>query len=269
MTTSESNSSSLKMSMCSVTSNPISDQDMFLSEIKKYFKIITISMLIDWILNELTILNDYIILYYTFDDVEGQSPEIFLFCLFTLISIIIYGTILYLLNLKILLLTKIIRFCYIIIGILYYLYQIIYKLIELNDIDYSMDPFNVISFVIISLSIVPKITGYMFIKAYEKSIQKIDAAKRETEQQHFLDKIEGKFIRSTNNSIRENEYEKELDKNLEDDEENAFIDKNKNKNNKKNNIKENENENNKEIKEEENKEQEGEKKEQEEEEVAD
>lgn len=64
MNNDSSHSSILKLSMGSVTSNPMSDKDLFLKENKKFYKIITVFMIIDFILNELIILNDNIVLYF-------------------------------------------------------------------------------------------------------------------------------------------------------------------------------------------------------------
>ena len=259
----EPNPSDLKMSMASVVSNPISDRDIYLSESKNFFKIIILSMLMDFLLNELIILNDFILIYYI-SKKDKETAKTFYFCFFTLVLIIIYGLILFLLNLKKLLISRITRFCYLIIGVLYYIYQIIINLIKLSETNYALDAFYIIAFVIIALSILPKIATFMYIKVYERSIKKIEGERRIVEQQHFLDKIEGKFIKSTStSSAREDDYEKEIEKNIEEDEEDLFV-KKYNNNIKNDDIENDNNENKNEMEEEEE-----EKKEQENKEVAD
>jgi hypothetical protein len=216
MNNDSSHSSILKLSMGSVTSNPMSDKDLFLKENKKFYKIITVFMIIDFILNELIILNDNIVLYFMTSG--NKELKIFFFILFTIILMIIFGSILFLLSLKKLTISKIIRFFYLIFGALYSIYQIVIKFIELSENDFPFDPFNILVFVIISLSVIPKIIGFMYMKIYEGTIGKIDDANRAEEQQHFIEKVENKFDRSTTNNMKEVEYEKELDKEMEEDE---------------------------------------------------
>ena len=57
----ETPSTSLKISMGSVTSNPMSDKALFNEENKKFYKIIILVIIIDFFLNELIILHDYIL----------------------------------------------------------------------------------------------------------------------------------------------------------------------------------------------------------------
>ena len=220
MNNDSTHSSILKLSMGSVTSNPMSDKDLFLKENKKFYKIITILMIIDFILNELIILNDNIVLYIITDG--NRELKIFYFILFTIILITIFGLILFLLSIKKSIISKIIRFFYLIFGALYSIYQIFIKFIELSENDFPTDPFNIIVFVIISLSVIPKIIGFMYIRIYEGTIKKINEAGRAEEQQHFIEKVENKFDRSTINKMKEVEYEKELDKEMEEDEEINF-----------------------------------------------
>ena len=220
MNNDSTHSSILKLSMGSVTSNPMSDKDLFLKENKKFYKIITILMIIDFILNELIILNDNIVLYIITDG--NRELKIFYFILFTIILITIFGLILFLLSIKKSIISKIIRFFYLIFGALYSIYQIFIKFIELSENDFPIDPFNIIVFVIISLSVIPKIIGFMYIRIYEGTIKKINEAGRAEEQQHFIEKVENKFDRSTINKMKEVEYEKELDKEMEEDEEIYF-----------------------------------------------
>lgn len=207
----ETPSTSLKISMGSVTSNPMPDIVMFRKENKRFFRIIISLILVDFVLNELIIINDCHLLS-SFFDKDVQEPLIGLFILFTIISIIIFSTIIVFLFLKNLTLSKISRFFYLILGILYYIFQIIIKLIDFAKKKFSLDPFGVIIFILISLTIIPRIVGFLYIKVYERTIKKIDGAKIAEEQVMFIEKVANNLDRSTVNNSREKELEKELDK---------------------------------------------------------
>jgi hypothetical protein len=226
----ETPSTSLKISMGSVTSNPMSDKALFNEENKKFYKIIIILIIIDFFLNELIILHDYILISLLEGEKEEdkdnnnqeKEPELLLFFLFTILSIIIFGLILYVLYLKKLILSKITRFCYLIIGILYYTYQIIIKFIYFGETGFDLDPFNIIFFIIISLTIIPRIMGFLYIRVFERSIVKLDKAKIDEEHVNFIEKVANNLDRSTANKNKDIEYEKELDQTVEEDEEVIF-----------------------------------------------
>jgi hypothetical protein len=233
----ETPSTSLKISMGSVTSNPMSDKALFNEENKKFYKIIIILIIIDFFLNELIILHDYILISLLEGEKEEdkdnnnqeKEPELLLFFLFTILSIIIFGLILYVLYLKKLILSKITRFCYLIIGILYYTYQIIIKFIYFGETGFELDPFNIVFFIIVSLTIVPRIMGFLYIRVFERSIVKLDKAKIDEEHVNFIEKVANNLDRSTVNKNKEIEYEKELDQTVEEDEEVIFKMNNENK----------------------------------------
>ena len=237
----ETPSTSLKISMGSVTSNPMSDKALFNEENKKFYKIIILVIIIDFFLNELIILHDYILRSFLEEDNEEdkekdkdndnqkKEPELLLFFLFTILSIIIYGLILYVLYLKKLILSKITRFCYLIIGILYYVYQIIIKFIYFGETGFELGPFNIVFFIIVSLTIIPRIMGFLYIRVFERSIVKLDKAKIDEEHVNFIEKVANNLDRSTVNKSKEVEYEKELDQTVEEDEEVIFKMNNENK----------------------------------------
>ena len=233
----ETPSTSLKISMGSVTSNPMSDKAIFYQENKKFYKIIIIIIIIDFFLNELIILHDYILIsFLDGDNEEGKDnnnqkkePELLLFFLFTVLSIIIYGLILYVLYLKKLILSKITRFCYLIIGIFYFAYQVIIKFLYFGETGFELDAFNIIFFIIVSLTIIPRIMGFLYIRILERSIVKLDKAKIDEEHVNFIEKVANNLDRSTVNKSKEVEYEKELDQTVEEDEEVIFKMNNENK----------------------------------------
>ena len=230
----ETPSTSLKISMGSVTSNPMSDKALFNEENKRFYKKIIIIIIIDFVLNELIILHDYILISFlerdneedkdkdNDNDNQEKEPELLLFFLFTILSIIIFGLILYVLYLKKLILSKITRFCYLIIGILYYAYQVIIKFIYFGETGFELDPFNIVFFIIVSLTVIPRIMVFLYIRVFERSIVKLDKAKIDEEHVNFIEKVANNLDRSTVNKNKEIEYEKELDQTVEEDEEVIF-----------------------------------------------
>ena len=212
----ETNSTSLKISMASVTSNPLSDKALFGRENKRLYKIILILFVVDFVLNEFIYFNDCGIISAFFDN--KKDPSVGLFILYTILSIFIFSTLLLFLYLKKLILSKITRFFYLIVGILYYIYQIIIKLLFFAKDHFSLDAFDVIFFIAVALTIIPRIVGFLYIKVFERTIKKIYGAKIAEEHAMFIEKVVDKFDRSTTN-IRENEMEKEFAKAVGEDEE--------------------------------------------------
>ena len=208
----ETPSTSLKLSMGSNISNPIADKDLFGKENKRLYKIIILFITLDFILNELIIINDSEII-----SPNDLKKSLLFFLFYTLISIIIFFSILLFIYLNKLLLNKIIRFSYLIIGILYYIYQVIMSIINFANIDFNLTTFNIIVFIIISLTIIPRIVGFLYIKIYEINIIKIDNAKVAEEHEMFIEKVVNKLDRSTTSNIKENELEKELNKSDEEE----------------------------------------------------
>lgn len=215
----EESTTSFKISMSSVVSNPMSDKDLFGKENFRLYKIISTLIIIDFLFNELIIINDCHFLSSLKDKDDEEDPLIPLFIVFTIIAIIVYGLLLLLLYLKKLLLSKITRFFYLIGGIMYFIYQITFKIINLAKDDFSLNTFEIILFVIISLTIIPKIVGFLYIKVFERTIIKIEGARIAEEHEMFIEKVVNKLDRSTTSNLKENELEKELDQTPEDDEE--------------------------------------------------
>ena len=209
----ESASTSLKISMGSDISNPMSDKALFNKENKRLYKIIFIFIILDFILNELILINDCDLI-----SSSNKRKDFILFFLFSLLSICIFGLLLLLLYFKKELLSKITRFSYLIIGILYYVYQVIMKLIFFSEHNFNLIPFDVIIFITISLTIIPRIVGFIYIKIYERTIIKIDNAKIAEEHENFIEKVVNKLDNSTTNNTKENELEKQLEKSCEEEE---------------------------------------------------
>ena len=73
-----------------------------------------------------------------------------------------------------------------------------------------MEVYDYILFIVLALSIIPKITGFLYIRIFERSIIKMEAAKLAEEHEMFIEKVADKLDRSTvGNRILEKEIEKE------------------------------------------------------------
>ena len=127
---------------------------------------------------------------------------------------------------------------------MYYAFQVTLKILIFAKNDFKLKPFDIILFIIISLTLIPRIVGFLYIRVYERTIKKIDGAKIAEEHEMFIEKVVGNLDRSTNNNLKEQEFEKELDK-PEEEEETIFkmnkdkiiTDKNENNNNNSDNNK--------------------------------
>ena len=203
---------SLKISMGSVTSNPLSDKDIFYKENKRLYKIIIIFIIVDLFLNELIIFNECNYFSAFFDD--DKKPSLGLLILYSIISIIFFDSLLIMLYLKKTILSIIARFTYLSIGIFYYIFIILQQLINFSHKDFYMNPFDIIFFIISALTIIPRILGFLYMKIYERTITKIDVANRAEEHENFIEKVVGNFDRSTMKNEKEKELEKELNQNV-------------------------------------------------------
>ena len=91
------------------------------------------------------------------------------------------------------------------------------KMIDLSDKDFSMEILDYILFIVLALSIIPRITGFLYIRIFERSIIKMEAAALAEEHEMFIEKVANKLDRSTaGNRILEKEMEKELEKEEEE-----------------------------------------------------
>ena len=199
----QTQTTSFKISMSSVIE---SDRVLFARESAKFFKIILILILTDFFLTELVFLYDYII----------DELNLPLFSIFSSIAIIFFGVLLILLYCKKSILSKITRFIYLIIGIIYFIFQIVMKLISLNQKNFSLNIYDIILFIVLSLPIFPRITGFLYIRIFERALKKMEDAKLTEEHQMFMEKVLNKLDRST---AGDRILEKEMEKELENDEE--------------------------------------------------
>ena len=199
----QTQTTSFKVSMSSVIE---SDRVLFARESSKFFKIILILISTDFFLTEFVFIYDYII----------DEQNLAFFGIFSSIALIFFGVILILLYCKKSILSKITRFVYLIAGLLYFIFQIILKMINLSNKDFSLSIYDIILFIILSLSIIPRISGFLYIRIFEKSLIKMEEAKLTEEHQMFVEKVLNKLDRST---VGDRILEKEIEKELEKDEE--------------------------------------------------
>ena len=203
---------SFKISMSSVVE---SDRELFNRESKKFFKIIFFLILGDFILTELVFLHDYILKSYLNDE-EGEQDWT-LFLILTSVCFFFFSVLLIFLFTKKLILSKIARISYITIGLIFFIYQVIRKMLALSENDFNLEVYDYIVFIVLALSIIPRITGFIYIRIFERNIKKLDEAKLAEEREMFLEKVVDKLDRSTvGNRILEKEIEKELEKEEEE-----------------------------------------------------
>ena len=89
-------------------------------------------------------------------------------------------------------------------------------MLYLNDKDFSIGITDIILFIVISLTIIPRITGFLYIRLFEKKIEKMKEAELAEEHELLLEKVVDKFDRSSSSNKL---LDKEIDKELEKDEE--------------------------------------------------
>ena len=200
---------SFKISTSSVVE---SDRVLFNRESIKFLKRVTFLIVGDFILTEYIFVNDYIII----SIINDKEINWVIFSICFSISLVFFGVILFLLYLKKPILSKIVRFLYLIIGILFFIFQVIQKMLYLNDKDFSIGITDIILFIVISLTIIPRITGFLYIRLFEKKIEKMKEAELAEEHELLLEKVVDKFDRST---VGNKLLDKEIDKELEKDEE--------------------------------------------------
>jgi len=200
---------SFKISTSSVVE---SDRVLFNRESIKFLKRVTFLIVGDFILTEYIFVNDYIII----SIINDKEINWAIFSICSSISLVFFGVILFLLYLKKPILSKIVRFLYLIIGILFFIFQVIQKMLYLNNKDFSIGIIDIILFIVISLTIIPRITGFLYIRLFEKKIEKMKEAELAEEHELLLEKVVDKFDRST---VGNKLLDKEIDKELEKDEE--------------------------------------------------
>lgn len=200
---------SFKISISSVIE---SDRVLFNRESIQFLKKVTILIILDLVCTEYIIVNDSILNYIN----KKEDFKWVLLAILSPIAFVFFLVIFILLYLKKPLLSKIARYVYLIIGIIFFIYEVVIKMIALSLKGFSLNYLDYIVFLVIAISIVPRITGFIYIRFFEKKIQKMREAELAEEHELLLEKVVDKFDRSTNSSRL---IDKEIDKELEKDEE--------------------------------------------------
>lgn len=212
----EPSNPSFKISISSVVE---SDRVLFNRESTKFLKVVTFLIILDFVCTEYIFVHDNILITFIEDNSnQNEKKEInwLIFSICSSISFAFFTVILILLYLKKPLLSKIVRFLYLILGLLFFVFQVIQKMLILNDKDFSLNTLDIVVFIVISITIIPRITGFLYIRIFERKIKKMKEAELAEEHELLLEKVVDKFDRSSSSNKL---LDKEIDKELEKDEE--------------------------------------------------
>ena len=162
----QSSNPSFKISTSSVIE---SDRVLFNRESTKFLKVVTFLILLDFICTEYIFIHDFIII--PLNDKKDIKWTLFSIC--SSISFAFFAVILILLYLKKPFLSQIVRYIYLSVGIIFFIYEVILKMLDLNDKDFSLNTLDIILFIVLSITIIPRITGFLYIRIFEKKIKKM------------------------------------------------------------------------------------------------
>ena len=229
----------LKISVGSVISNPIPDQEYLTTKGKKNLNLTIIFIIIDFILTLLIILQEHDFL------ANNLSDNALTFFIKSIICIIIFVSIIIIFNSHKYLLVKITRFAYIILGTLYYgvkfilKFIILVKVIDSEDEDVYIEISDVVFLFVHLLTIIPRIITFFISKGYVEKLERIHKLQLEEEHEKFVQKIATRIEKGYNRWSNFNEDDKQNELQIQK----QYFDKNVNENNNNNN----DNNNNKET----------------------
>ena len=161
----------LNMSVASIISNPVPDEELLTIEGDKKLNIILIYIVIDLILTLLIILQEYDFLK------ELISTDILLFFIKSIICILLLGLVIFLYCLHKFYIAIFARFSYLIIGITYYIYKFVFKLLNLinkeeegtqsedqedEELENEMNIIDIIFLALHLFTIIPRILAFYF-----------------------------------------------------------------------------------------------------------
>ena len=111
------------------------------------------------------------------------------------------------------------KYAYIIIGSIYYSYKVILMIIYLIDNEEGISDIDLVFFIVILASIVPRVFGFYNIEKLEKVCKKVDEIKRIINQDKFKEELGNKIDYGVGNSRWSNtlEIERNSKVNLSDD----------------------------------------------------
>ena len=188
----------LNMSVASIISNPIPDDELLIREGDKKLNIILICIVIDLILTLLIILQEYDFLK------ELVNTDILLFFIKSIICILLLGLVIFLYCLHKFYIAIFARFSYLIVGIIYYISKFVFKLVNLiskeeegtqSEGQEDEEPENeikIIDIIFLTLhlfSIIPRILAFYFCRGYIEKLRKLRQIRIEEEHDNFVEKI--------------------------------------------------------------------------------
>ena len=181
----------LKMSIGSIISNPVPDDELLTIQGDKKLFIVVVCAFIDIFLLLVIFLQEYDFL------LENFKNDFLEFCFKSILTILILGSIIVLFCLHKLLITQITRFAYIIFGTIYYVIQFVIKLLKLineaenlsEEDEEDIDFLDIIFLIIQLTTIIPRIIAFFICKVYVEKLKKIKQIKDEAEHESFVEKI--------------------------------------------------------------------------------
>jgi hypothetical protein len=182
-----------KESAYSTEETPLTDRELKTKEAKVIYYMILLFGGIDYILSVLIIINKSNFFHseeennFTLFTIELSSVTVFM--IFILLS-------LYFFKLQ---LTKIIKYIYIIVTIIYFCYDILMAIASFVDDNYKSDWIDIIFFILIILTIIPRILFFCYIDTLIKKLIEIDDIKKGEEHDKFRQNLENKMERDDTN----------------------------------------------------------------------
>ena len=188
----------LNMSVASIISNPIPDDELLIREGDKKLNIILICIVVDLILTLLIILQEYDFLK------ELVNTDILLFFIKSIICILLLGLVIFLYCLHKFYIAIFARFSYLIVGIIYYISKFVFKLVNLiskeeegtqsegQEDEEPENEINIIDIIFLTLhlfSIIPRILAFYFCRGYIEKLRKLRQIRIEEEHDNFVEKI--------------------------------------------------------------------------------
>lgn len=205
----------LKMSVGSIISNPISDEEIIFKEGKKKQIYILFCLIIDLLIS--ISINSHDCYFYN----DYEKIRLIKFIISSVIVFLIIIIFIFCVLLKRYVILLFTRFIYIIIGGIYYTIRLGIDLFNLADEEYFMEDIDIIFFFVNLLSIIPRVIAYLYMKIYSLDLIKLEETKRVEEHQNFIEKLvnrieEGYTRWSMINPSPENEKEIICQENSED-----------------------------------------------------
>ena len=188
----------LNMSVASIISNPIPDDELLIREGDKKLNIILICIVVDLILTLLIILQEYDFLK------ELVNTDILLFFIKSIICILLLGLVIFLYCLHKFYIAIFARFSYLIVGIIYYISKFVFKLVNLiskeeegtqsegqedEEQENEIKIIDIIFLILHLFSIIPRILAFYFCRGYIEKLRKLRQIRIEEEHDNFVEKI--------------------------------------------------------------------------------